>query len=149
MILDSLHNSARFECLHPLFKQAFDYLKTTDFSRQEDGKIELDGERLYIVLTSFMGKEKSEAAIETHRKYIDIQVPLLGVEKIGWKAGCELAEASVVYDEERDIAFYVDRPTAYTKIYPGQFAIYFPEDGHAPGIGQGNIRKAIVKVLAE
>ena len=39
-----------------------------------------------------------------------------------------------------------DHPTAYTKVYPGQFVIYFPSDGHAPGIGQGTIRKAVIKI---
>lgn len=149
MILDSLDNSKRIEGLHPRFKQAFDYLKTTDFSQMQDGKIELDGNKLSVSVVSLCGKEKSEATIETHKKYIDIQLPLLGVEKIGWKAGCELQEESVPYKEESDITFYVDRPTAFTKIYPGQFAVYFPEDGHAPGIGQGNIRKVIVKVAVE
>lgn len=149
MILDSLNNSKRIESLHPLFKKAFDYIKSTDFSKMEDGTIRVEGEQLTVTIASLLGKEKSAAAIETHKKYIDIQLPLLGVEKIGWKAGSELREESVPYDEEKDIAFYIDRPTAFTKIYPGQFAIYFPEDGHAPGIGQGNIRKVIVKVPVE
>lgn len=149
MVLDSLNNSERIECLHPLFKKAFDYVKSADFSKMEDGKYELDGNRLFVSVASIFGKDKKEAAIETHKKYIDIQLPLLGVEKIGWKAGAELQEESVPYNEEKDIAFYVDRPTTFTKIYPGQFAIYFPEDGHAPGIGEGAIRKVIVKVLVE
>lgn len=149
MILDALNNSQRIESLHPLFKKAFDYIKSTDFSTLPDGKIELDGDCLTVSVASLSGKEKSQAAIETHKKYIDIQLPLLGVEKIGWKAGAELQEESVPYDEAGDITFYVDRPTAYTKIYPGQFAVYFPEDGHAPGIGQGNIRKVIVKVRVD
>lgn len=149
MILESLNNTKRIESLHPLFKQAFDYLKSTDFSKMEDGKYELEGSRLYVNIASIFGKEKKDAAIETHKKYIDIQMPLLGVEKIGWKPGSELQQESVPYKEEKDIAFYIDQPTAYTKIYPGQFAIYFPEDGHAPGIGQGNIRKVIVKVQVE
>ena len=135
MILESLNNTEKIESLHPLFKKAFDYLKSTDFSKMEDGKHELDGSRLFVSIASISGKEKKDAAIETHKKYIDIQMPLLGVEKIGWKPGSELQD--------------IDRPTAYTKIYPGQFAIYFPEDGHAPGIGQGNIRKVIVKVQVE
>lgn len=147
MILESLNNTERIESLHPLFKQAFDYLKTTDFSKVEDGKYELDGSRLYISVVNISGKEEKNAAIETHKKYIDIQMPLLGVEEIGWKPGSELQEESIPYNEKKDITFYADRPTAYTKIYPGQFAIYFPEDGHAPGIGEGNIRKVIVKVL--
>ena len=41
MILDSLENSKRIECIHPLFKQAFDYVKSTDFSKMEDGKYEI------------------------------------------------------------------------------------------------------------
>ena len=41
MILDSLENSKRIECIHPLFKQAFDYVKSTDFSKMEDDKYEI------------------------------------------------------------------------------------------------------------
>lgn len=149
MILDALDNSQRVENLHPLFKKAFEYIKSTDFSQVADGTIELEGSRLTVTVASLCGKQKSEAAIETHKKYIDIQLPLLGVEKIGWKPGCQLQEESIPYNEEKDITFYVDRPTAFTKIYPGQFAIYFPEDGHAPGLGQGNIRKVIVKVAVK
>ena len=98
MILDSLNNTKKIECLHPLFKKAFDYLKSTDFSKVEDGKHELDGSRLYVSVVSIFGKEKKDAAIETHKKYIDIQMPLLGVEKIGWKPGCELQEESTPYN---------------------------------------------------
>lgn len=149
MILDSLNNTQRIESLHPLFKKAFDYIKATDFSQMENGKYEIDGSRLFANLTSIYGKDKNDAMIETHKKYIDIQLPLLGVEKIGWKPGNELQQESTPYNEEKDIAFYIDRPTAFTKIYPGQFAIYFPEDGHAPGIGQGSIRKVIIKVQVD
>lgn len=146
MILASLNNTEKIECLHPLFKKAFDYIKSTDFSTMEDGKFELEGSKLYVSIASIFGKQKEDAAIETHKKYIDIQLPLSGVEKIGWKPTSELQEESVPYNDQKDITFYVDRPTAYTKIYPGQFAVYFPEDGHAPGIGQGAIRKVVVKI---
>lgn len=149
MILDSLDNTAMYEGLHPLFKKAFDYIKSTDFSKVEAGKTLLDGDKLYVNVAEVFGKQKEEAAVETHNKYIDIQLPIIGVEKIGWKAGSELNEISSPYNEDKDIAFYVDKPTAYTKIYPGQFAIYFPSDGHAPGIGQGAIKKVIVKVLVD
>ena len=102
-----------------------------------------------VTISSFNGKSKTDAFIEAHKKYIDIQVPLLGIEKIGWKPGDQLMEVSVPYNEAEDLTFYIDRPTAFTKIYPGQFAIYFPEDGHAPGIGQGFIRKAVIKIPVE
>ena len=125
---------------------ARDHRDSIDFSKMEDGKYDIADAGFTVSIASLFGKEKSEAAIETHKKFIDIQFPLLGVEKIGWKPGDQLQEESVSYNEEQDIAFYIDKPTAYTKIYPGQFAIYFPEDGHAPGIGQGNIRKVVIKI---
>ena len=60
MILDSLNNTKKIECLHPLFKKAFDYLKSTDFSKVEDGKHELDGSRLYVSVDQYLwqGKER-------------------------------------------------------------------------------------------
>ena len=78
MILDSLENSKRIECIHPLFKQAFDYVKSTDFSKMEDGKYDIADAGFTVSIASLFGKEKSEAAIETHKKFIDIQFPLFG-----------------------------------------------------------------------
>ena len=78
MILESLNNTEKIESLHPLFKKAFDYLKSTDFSKMEDGKHELDGSRLFVSIASISGKEKKDAAIEMHKKYIDIQNAFVG-----------------------------------------------------------------------
>lgn len=147
MIQDSLLNTGRIEKMHPLFKKAFDFMRDTDFSKMEDGKIETGDPGIFFIISSIIGKEKEEAKIETHNRFIDIQAPILGVEEIGWKSGEELTLIATPYNEEKDITFFVDRPTTYAKIYPGQYAIYFPEDGHAPGIGQGSIRKVIAKIM--
>lgn len=60
MILDSLENSKRIECIHPLFKQAFDYVKSTDFSKMEDGKYDIADAGFTVSIASLFGKEKSE-----------------------------------------------------------------------------------------
>ena len=146
MILDSLSNSATIEQLHPLFKKAFDYLKSTDFSKKEAGKILLDGDNLYVTIAEPVGKKENDAKIETHFKYIDIQMPLTATETIGWKAVADLKKTAVPYDEENDITFFDDIPSAHIDVTPGNFAIFFPEDGHAPCIGNGKFRKVIVKV---
>ncbi len=146
MIQDSLQNTGRIERMHPLFKKAFDFIRNTDFSQVKDGKIETDDPGLYFTVSSIIGKETGEARIETHSQFIDIQTPILGVEQIGWKSSEELTLIATPYNEEKDITFFVDRPTSYSKIYPGQYAVYFPEDGHAPGIGQGSIRKIVAKI---
>ena len=146
MILDSLCNSAATEILHPRFKQAFDYLKSNDLSRLEPGKIVLDGDNLYISVAELSGKSPKEARIETHCRYIDIQLPLTAPEIIGWKAGTKLEKPATPYNEADDIAFFDDEATNFVRIEPGEFAVFFPEDGHAPGIGEGTFRKVIVKV---
>ena len=146
MILESLSNSASIEQLHPLYKKTYDFLKSTDFSTQEAGKIVLDGDDLYVSIAEPVGKSKDAAKMETHNKYIDIQMPLTTTETMGWKATKELKKITQPYNEEKDITFFADTPTTYIQVQPGEFAIFFPEDGHAPGIAEGNFKKVIVKV---
>lgn len=147
MILDSLKNTAAAEKLHPLFKQAFDYIKANDLSQVAPGKIELDGANLFISVAEITGKTQDAAKMETHNKYIDIQIPIVGVETMGWLAGENCKNPIDAYNAEKDITFFTDKPSTYVQVQPGEFAIFFPEDGHAPAIGKGFIKKLIVKVL--
>lgn len=146
MIHDSLKNTSQIEPLHPLFAKAFEFIRNTDFSRLEDGKYEIEGNELYAAIATITGKDQADAALETHNSYIDIQMPLSGVETIGWKAGDQLKEISKPYAEDKDITFFHDRPSSFTTVHPGEFAVYFPEDAHAPCIGEGTIRKVVIKV---
>ncbi len=147
MILDSLKNTAAVEKIHPLFKQAFDYIKANDLSKVAPGKIELDGANLFISVAEITGKTQEAARIETHNKYIDIQIPVVGVETMGWLAGEYCKNTTDGYNAEKDITFFTDKPSTYVKVQPGEFIVFFPEDGHAPAIGEGFIKKLIVKVL--
>ena len=105
MIVDSLQNSKHIESLHPLFKKAFDYLKETDFSQVEDGRIETDDPRLSFSITTCRGRDPHDAVLESHERHIDILTPIVGVESIGWKAGDELTIISRPYDAEKSGAF--------------------------------------------
>ena len=146
MVLDSLCNSAKYEGLHPAFKAAFEFVKNTDFSNMEPGKIEIDGSNLFVNNAQITGKSADEAKMETHRDYIDIQIPLTQAETMGWIPESELKEPMGEYNAEKDITFFKDKATAFINVTPGQFAIFFPEDGHQPGIAEGTYRKLIVKV---
>ncbi len=146
MVLDSLSNSAKYEGLHPAFKKAFDFIKSTDFSTLEPGKIELDGTALFVNFAAITGKTEAEAKMETHNEYIDIQVPFNQAERMGWTPTCDLKEPEGAYDADKDLTFFRDKATSFVDVEVGQFAIFFPEDGHQPGIGSGSYRKIIVKV---
>ena len=146
MILSDLQHTERIEQLHPLFKEVFDYIKSHDLLHAECGKIELKGKDLFINVANPTLKAEKDQVLEMHRKYIDIQVLLEGKERMGWKAFDELTDEVQAYNEEKDCALYADRPTTFVDLLPGQFAIFFPEDPHAPVIGEGKVRKLIAKV---
>jgi len=51
------------------------------------------------------------------------------------------------YNEEKDVTKYPGlQGGSYVTCKPGEFAIFFPQDGHQPCIGQGTIHKAIFKI---
>ena len=79
---------------------------------------------------------------------IDIQIPLSTSETYGYTPLCDLPEAE--YNAEKDISKMPGvMGQSYVNCQPGMFAIFFPQDGHAPCIStEPSIRKAIFKVKA-
>ena len=146
MIISNLQNSSRVESLHPLFKKLFDYVKTHDLLHTECGRIELDGDNLFINNSNPTCVTADQQVLEVHRDYIDIHILLEGKERIGWKAMEDVCQLKQAYQEEGDCALYTDTPTCFVDLLPGQFLIVYPEDPHAPLIGEGKIRKLIAKV---
>ncbi len=148
MILDSLKNAEKYYSLHPLFKEAFEYLRSVDFLNAEVGKTELKGKELFVAISDNDLKTEDNAKMEVHNKYIDIQLPINIPETYGWKARSELKEERDVFNEEKDVQFFYDKGTTLVTAAPGDFAVFFPEDGHAPCIGEGKVRKVVVKIKA-
>lgn len=146
MIVSNLQNSSRIESLHPLFKTLFDYVKSHDLLHTELGRIEISGNDLFINNVNLESVPSDKQVLELHHDYIDIHIVLEGCETIGWKAVEDLKEEIKPYSKEEDCALYTDKATTYINLLPGQFAIVFPEDPHAPIIGKGKIRKLIAKV---
>ena len=146
MIVSNLQNSARVESLHPLFKQLFDYVKANDLLNAPLGRIELDGDNLFINNVNPECIPAEKQVLEMHRDYIDVHILLTGKETIGWKAIEDLNNITQEYQKEGDCALSDDQPTTFVTLQPGEFCIVYPEDPHAPIIGEGKIRKLIGKV---
>ena len=147
MIVSNLQNSERVEGLHPLFKKLFDYVKANDLLNAPLGRIELDGDNLFINNVNSECIPAEKQVLEMHREYIDVHILLTGKETIGWKAIEDLKNITREYQKEGDCALSDDRPTTYVTLQPGEFCITFPEDTHAPIIAEGKIRKLIGKVI--
>ena len=145
MVIDKIENLEKYASLNPLFSQAIEFLKSTDLNAHEIGKVKLQGDDLVVNFAQARSKTKEEAKLETHNRFIDIQIPLDGVEVMGYTPRADLPDAE--YNAEKDITFYPGLAESYLTIKPGMFAIFFPEDGLAPGVTPDGVKKVIVKVL--
>ena len=147
MILDTLSNAQRYYALHPLFQQLFEYVLTHDLAEVPAGRITLDGERLFINVNDSQLVPAEEQKLEVHRRYIDVHFPLTCCERVGWSPLEHLGQSDAPFNDESDFAVYSCSAETYFTMQPGQFCIVWPEDAHAPVIGEGKIRKLVAKVL--
>lgn len=148
MVIDTLDNFSKYESLNPLFKDVAEFLAANSLNELEEGKLQIKGGDLFVNITTAKGKTPEEAVMETHKKMIDIQIPSSVPETYGYTPLCALPDAE--YNEDKDITkmpgVIADN---YVTCRPGMFAIFFPQDGHAPCISpEPEIKKAIFKVLA-
>lgn len=150
MILDSLKNSALYESLHPRFKTVFDYIKSHDLASMECGRHDIDGDNIFVNVQELDLRPQSEARLELHRRYIDIQLLLKGEEELfGWSEKVDCLQAAADFDEQKDVQFFTDVPQCFYSLKVGQFTILYPEDGHAPMLGEGWVKKCIFKIAID
>ena len=146
MIIDTLDNLGKYVALNPLFADVVEFLKSHDLQTMEVGKYPIKDKDLFLNLSLTKQRTKETAFLETHIDMIDIQVPITCAETFGYSPLCDLP--AFEYNAEKDITKYGDtKPQTYVTVNPGQFAIFFPQDGHAPCIiEEEEIKKAIFKV---
>ena len=147
MIIDTLKNAPKYFSVHPLFEKAFNYIQQADLKNANDERVDVaDG--LKAIFSNAPGKtrEVSMAKFECHNKNIDIQLCIEGLETIGWKPRQSCKNPNGDYNSEKDVLFFNDKPDMFFQLTNLQFAIFFPEDVHAPMIGDGNIKKLVMKV---
>ena len=149
MILDRIDNTRLYIGLHAGFAKAFEILTDKTLSQKQDGKYPVDGEKIYYTLQRYTTKPLNEGKLEAHRKYIDIQFLLEGIELLGYAPLKGLTTAEV-YNPQKDIAFF-NTPKEITKVIlePGLFCILFPDDAHLPCLqfaGPTEVRKVVIKI---
>lgn len=148
MILDTFENAALYYALTPRMERAFEIIASTDWSTMPVGVSELEGREIFVNIMEIDLKQPQDAKLEIHNAYADIQILLTGEQEgFGWSARADIKEPIGEFDEQKDVQFFDDKHQTIYYIRKGQFTILMPEDAHAPMIGTGAVRKAIVKVL--
>jgi YhcH/YjgK/YiaL family protein len=146
MILDALPQLKRYLDLDLAFRIAADFILSRDLGELAPARYEIDGPRVWLSVDHSEGRGRVGAQLESHRRHIDIQVTIAGQEEIGWTSVSACHAPIGPFDAQRDIQFYEDVPSTWLAVPPGYFAIFFPQDAHAPLAGDGFLKKAIFKI---
>ncbi|MGF7231856.1 YhcH/YjgK/YiaL family protein [Arachidicoccus sp.] len=147
MIIDSIQSAHKYTALHPLFAEAFAFVESNDLNSLEVGKFEIsEGLKLIVSDGNAKTAEESLKKFECHDKNIDIQICVRGSETIGWKPREKCSNPNGEYNAEKDVRFFNNEPDMFFQLTDNQFVIFYPEDVHAPMIGEGAIKKLVFKV---
>ena len=146
MIVSTLTNADRYVVLHPLFARALEFMRSADLLTLVPGIHPIIGEQLFAIVEKAAGRSREQAQLECHRKYIDIQLVLQGMDEMGWKPLHDCHKPAAAYSAEKDIQFFYDAPDVWIATPPGAFCIFFPDDAHAPLVSDGQIHKVIFKI---
>lgn len=147
MIHDKTVNFNKFKCMHKHFADVLRFLEVAPISEQSDGKYEINDQGAYVIIDTYETKEISDCFIECHRKYIDVQVVIEGIEHVGvcHRSACE----AFPYDEEKDFQ-KLKGDVDFLALGAGSFMIFYPDDAHMPKVRYGEasetVKKAVFKV---
>ena len=138
-----------------LFQQSIEYLQNTNLDEvfaqikpDHPVEIEIDGKNAYAIFQCYESKDISQAKMEGHRQYIDIQYIHSGVEQILIAPTTRIVKEAE-YDEERDLHFPKVADYSSLRLSAGMGCILYPEDLHAPCISidaPSKVEKIVIKV---
>lgn len=150
MILDSIKNISKYENLNIDLKLIVEFIDRVESENLENGRYELDGDKLFALVQSYETKNSDECRLESHKKYIDIQYVQEGTEVMYWSLvnGLKVTED---LSEISDVIFYEDDKNATELVVNEKsFALFFTHDAHKPGVKfntKSNVRKIVFKIL--
>lgn len=147
MIVDKLENLVLYAGLSKRMAKAFQFISSNNLAALPLGKYEIDGDDVYAIVSEYESKLPDACKLEAHRRYIDIQYMISGIEQMGYLP-FKNQTPTVEYNEEKDIMFF-NEETSFVTVGEGMFAIFFPGDLHKPGVrhnGSSKVKKMVIKV---
>lgn len=131
------------------------FLKNNNLQELENGRYEIEGEKMFALVSESVTEQKHDRKPEAHDRFIDIQYVVAGAgEIIGVSRRTPDSVPSEDYLGSRDIAFYSEvKDETDVLLRPGMFAVFFPDDIHRPlcAVGQegAKVKKVVVKIDLE
>jgi len=150
MIVSDPEHIGRQVLMTTSLRKAFEFLRSRGLLDLPDGRIAIDGDRVFAIVQRYETAATDAPKFESHRTYIDVQFIASGREIIGWSP-VEQMKITEAYDAGKDICFGTVAAGTWTPIHlaAGQCAVLWPEDGHAPKLAvdaPSAVMKIVVKV---
>ena len=144
MIVSNLENAAKYRNIDGKIAACVEYAAQLH-ADTPCGRYEVS-EDVYVNVMEYTPKPSSEATIETHDVYADLQLVLSGEEFMGYISDKDVLPA-VAYDKEKDIAMWKGN-ISLIPLRAGDFALFFPKEPHAPSLHKtsGTVKKAVFKI---
>jgi len=149
MILDRLEHADAYP-LGERFRLGFEYLRSGRAETDALGRHDLDGDNVYALVQEYETKPLERGKWEAHVKHADIQYVVTGRERMGF-APLHTLTLREQRPPAEDAALY-DGDGTHVPLTAGMFAVFLPQDGHMPGIADGEpqkVRKVVVEVRLE
>lgn len=142
----SPHTSA--DILKQRVDRAVEYLKGLKVTEEDSGKKVIVNDDFFYSVQSYMTKDEKDAGLESHKKYIDIQLMISGSEVMDI---CDTSRLSVKteYDEEKDIMFWnIPSRMARTTLRAGDCIVLYPENAHRGAVALDKTEK-VLKIVGK
>lgn len=152
MICENIKNTKDYSIINKNFAKAFEFIENNDLKSFLPGRYDICGDEVFALVQEYITKNEEEKNWESHEKYIDIQLIIEGQEIMGY-APVSCLEIKEDLRPEKDMIFYKETLNGSNiKFTNGDYAIFFPEDGHKPGcnsIEPSKVKKVVVKIVCE
>ena len=150
MILDKLENAARYAAINEGIVKAVEAAKQLRADTYQKGRVDVDGEHVYLNCAEYDTHERVGALTEAHRAYLDVMVMIDGCETVYVKRTDALQNVTKPYEASIDALLAdTDADVTAVRLVKGDFLVLFPEDAHAPGCHADapcHVKKVIGKV---
>ena len=150
MIFDQMKNAACYKGILPAVITALEKMTAYSPDNYPGGKVEIDGDKLFLLLNTYQTRDPAAAQLEAHEKYIDVMYMVEGEELIYVKPTDALQEITQAYDPAIDaLLAKLDDDAIPVRLTAGTFVVLFPQDAHAPACydkTSQTVRKIIGKV---
>lgn len=148
MIVGNIHHLQSW--LPEELRQAIEYIKANVTEATEKGKHEIDGSRLFYLISEDMTEPFEKRRAEYHARYLDIQIVLKGQEGMTFSV-LPAGKPDTDWLADKDIAFLAEGEQEKTLILnEGDFVVFYPQEVHKPLCAGGTpapVRKAVIKLL--